>query len=86
MATLNILFADGLNISNITGLEHATSLTNLNLFDNSISDISAISARSGFMRSELTNLTDLWLFNNPLSAKSHRLIPYFQATGVRVFF
>ena len=86
MATLNILFADGLNISNITGLEHATSLTNLNLFDNSISDISAISALSGFMRSGLTNLTDLWLFNNPLSAKSHRLIPYFQTTGVRVFF
>ena len=70
MATLTRLEAPNSNISDLTGLEHATNLqrlslsnltklTSLSLSDNSISDISALS--------NLTNLTWLDLWENSIS-------------------
>ena len=57
MATLTEL--DATNISNLTGLEHATNLTALYLGYNSISDISPLSG--------LTNLRTLFLNDNNIS-------------------
>ena len=59
MATLTRLTASGTNISDLTGLEHATNLTSLSLWSNSISDISAVAG--------LTQLTSLGLHNNLIS-------------------
>ena len=69
MATLTQLEAPNANISNLTGLEHATSLTRLDLGadgqafgainSNSVSDLSPLM--------ELTNLTWLRLRNNSIS-------------------
>ena len=69
MATLTILFAPNANISDLTGLEHATNLTKLNLGDveeegrfinsNSVSDISPLAG--------LTQLTLLGLENNSIA-------------------
>ena len=59
MATLRYLLAYNANISNLTGLEHATNPTSLDLSNNSISDISALSG--------LTNLTSLNLVDNLIS-------------------
>ena len=59
MATLTSLDARNANISDLTGLEHATDLTSLNLQSNSISDISLIAG--------LTNLTSLNLQSNSVS-------------------
>ena len=59
MATLTRLSATESNISDLTGLEHATNLTRLLLDHNCISDISAVA--------DLTNLTNLWLHHNSIS-------------------
>ena len=59
MATLSTLVARNANISDLTGLEAATNLTELELHENNISDISAISG--------LTNLTVLGLYRNSIS-------------------
>ena len=59
MATLTSLNAINANISDLTGIEHATNLTVLNLQSNSLSDISPIAG--------LTNLTVLNLQSNSLS-------------------
>ena len=59
MATLTQLDAPNANISNLTGLEHATNLTRLYLRKNSISDISAVAG--------LTKLTYLYLGWNSIS-------------------
>ena len=59
MAALTILFAAEANITDLTGLEAATSLTWLWLGHNNISDISALAG--------LTQLTTLWLDNNSIS-------------------
>ena len=59
MATLIRLEAPNANISNLTGLEFATNLTRLVLWDNSISDISPVV--------RLTNLTELALGGNNIS-------------------
>ena len=59
MKSLTTLKAFKTNISNLTGLEYATNLTELSLDDNSILDISALSG--------LSNLTHLWLPGNSLS-------------------
>ena len=59
MLTLTQLFAPNRNISDLTGLEHATNLAGLWLADNSISDLSPVAG--------LTNLTRLWLWNNSIS-------------------
>ena len=66
MANLTRLSARYANISNLTGLEHATNLTWLYLGNNSISDISALEG--------LTNLRRLYLLGNGLSNVS-ALVP-----------
>ena len=81
MLGLQGLGAGSHQITNLTGLEHAHSLTWLNLTDNSLSDISALSGLtqlttlylSGTSLSDisalsgLTQLTELYLRNNTLS-------------------
>ena len=59
MATLTRLKAPYSDISDLTGLEHATSLKSLDLRRNSISDISPLA--------ELTKLTSVILYNNSIS-------------------
>ena len=59
MATLTTLQASNANISDLTGLEHATNLTSLELHENSISEISPLAG--------LTNLTNLELRGNSIS-------------------
>ena len=59
MARLTALHAPNANISNLTGLEFATNLTRLVLWDNSILDISPVV--------RLTNLTELALGGNNIS-------------------
>ncbi len=59
MVNLTELIARNANISDLTGLEHATNLTDLRLRDNNISDISSLSG--------LNNLTALWLSDNNIS-------------------
>ena len=59
MANLTGLRARFANISDLTGLEHATNLTWLILSDNSISDISPLAG--------LNNLTKLYLSDNSIS-------------------
>ena len=62
MANLTELEAESADITDLTGLEHATNLTILNLGNNSISDISPVA--------ELTNLIDLFLYSNSISNAS----------------
>ena len=59
MRQLIELDAQESDISELTGLEHATNLEKLRLFENSISDISPLS--------KLTNLTFLNIFDNSIS-------------------
>ena len=59
METLTGFRANNANIRDLTGLEHATNLTWLNLRFNAISDISPLA--------ELTDLTGLYINNNPIS-------------------
>ena len=65
IATLTELFTNNANISDLTGLEHATNLTELQLHNNVISDISAITDISPL--AGLTNLTVLWLYKNAIT-------------------
>ena len=62
MANLTTLTARNAQISNLTGLEHATNLQKLDLRDNTISNISALSG--------LTNLESLKLKGNNISSVS----------------
>ena len=59
MEALTVFFAHDENITDLTGLEHATNLTWLWLGDNNISDISALAG--------LTQLTILMIENNSIS-------------------
>ena len=59
MAALTVLNADTANISDLTGLEQATNLTELYLYNNYISDVSPLAG--------LINLKWLSLYNNELS-------------------
>ena len=59
METLAFLEALDVDISDLTGLEFATNLTHLWLYNKNISDISALSG--------LTNLKDLWLSDNNIT-------------------
>ncbi len=60
MANLTRLEAKGANISNLTGLEHATNLTYLDFWNSSVSDLSPVAG--------LTNLTHLgFVANNAIS-------------------
>ena len=79
MATLTELAAGRANISNLTGLEHATNLTELRLNDNDLSDLSPLAG--------LTELEWLYLNRNPLSYPSiYTHIPTLQQGGVEVQF
>ena len=59
METLVVLYATNKNVTNLTGLETATSLKQLRLAHNNITNISPLAG--------LTNLTQLWLDNNSIS-------------------
>ena len=59
MKHLPQLIAPNASITDLTGLEHATNLTLLNLSDNSISDISPLAG--------LNNLAELYLSDNSIS-------------------
>jgi glucan-binding YG repeat protein len=59
MISLNVIYAKSQSISNITGLENATNLEDLTLWDNYVSDISPLT--------NLTNLTYLDLDNNNIT-------------------
>jgi len=59
LKSLFSLLGDDKNISNLTGLEHCTSLTVAFLSNNQITDISPLAS--------LTNLKSLWLENNQVS-------------------
>ena len=81
MATLTFLDATGRGIQNLTGLEHATSLTSLWLSDNRLSNISVLSSLTSLVElrlernrigdvsplSSLVNLTTLRLAGNQIS-------------------
>jgi Leucine-rich repeat (LRR) protein len=59
MLSLTILGAVANGIVSLVGIEYATNLTELYLYDNQISDISALAG--------LTNLKELYLYNNQIS-------------------
>ena len=77
LATLSgVLDASASNISDLTGLQHCTNLTQLYLYNNQISDISLLS--------NLTNLTDLSLEGNPLTAPAGPIIQALKDGGTTV--
>ena len=65
MANLTVLRALFANITDLTGLEHATNLTELYLSDNSISDISPLAGFNGW--SNISDLSPLKGLNNLIS-------------------
>ncbi len=81
IATLTFLSATESNISDLTGLEHATNLTTLWLNNNSITDISPLAGLNNLTGlllddnsvtdisplSELNQLTTLWLGRNSIT-------------------
>ena len=81
MATLHEFRAGNSNISDLTGLEYATNLEGLGLWNHSISDISVLSGLTDLKSldlsdnsisdisplSSLSNLEGLWLSNNSIS-------------------
>ena len=81
MANLTSLTARNAQISDLTGLEHATNLTSLDLRDNTISDISALSGLTNLEHlrvdensitdvqplTSLVNLEKLWIAGNSLT-------------------
>ena len=80
MATLTGLYAADANISNLTGLEAATNLTELDLSGNSITDISPLVANTGLGEGDFVNLD-----GNPLNDTSlNTHIPTLRSRGVEV--
>ena len=69
---LTTMVASQRGIINLTGLEHCTGLTVLNLYDNKISDLSPLAS--------LTNLSELYLCSNQISDIS----PLANLTGLTV--
>ena len=59
MESLTVLSASGAGIADLTGLEHASGLTNLYLWYNQITDVTPLA--------DLTALTSLLLYNNQIS-------------------
>ena len=59
LCTLTLLLAGGLSISNLEGIQECSNLEQLELFDNSLTDISQLHF--------LTHLTHLWMWNNQIS-------------------
>ncbi len=82
MATLTQLDAPNANISNLTGLEHATNLTELALDNNGISNLSPLVSNTGLGEDDKINVR-----GNPLNAASiNTHIPTLQRRGVEVLF
>ena len=80
--TLTELRAPNANISDLTGLEHATNLTSLELDINFISDLSPLVANTGLGNGDYVNV-----LGNPLNAASiNTHIPALQSRGVTVEF
>ena len=81
MTTLVYLYIDTHDLSDLTGLAHATNLRKLSLWGNRISDISPLAGLTDLWAlqlysnsitdisplARLTNLTELWLSNNSIS-------------------
>ena len=81
MTTLVYLYIDTHDLSDLTGIEHATNLRKLSLWGNRISDISPLAGLTDLWALQLysnsitdisplaglTNLTELWLSNNSIS-------------------
>ena len=74
-----VLLADDMGITDLTGLEYCDSLAFLYLWNNNISNISALSG--------LSYLEEVFLWNNPLSYNAINTdIPALQSRGVEVLF
>ena len=85
MDGLTDLYAEQRSISNLSGLEHCTSMTRVKLWKNQISDISPLANLTNLTvldlggnrisdissLANLTSLTDLWLWGNRISDISH---------------
>ena len=85
MATLTRLEATYSGISDLTGLEGATNLTWLNLYENNINDISPLVANTGLGSGDTVDLGGNYLLSiNPTSINTH--IPILQSRGVTVEF
>ena len=82
MLTLTGLSARNANITDLTGLEYATNLTELNLESNSISDLSPLVANTGLESGDRIGVRGNFL--NAASINTH--IPELQNRGVRVEF
>ena len=65
MKTLTSLTARDANISNLTGLEHATNLTDLDLINNNISDLAPFVSNTGLGAGVIVDVT-----GNPLNVAS----------------
>jgi Leucine-rich repeat (LRR) protein len=80
--SITSLYSDESNISDLTGIENLTSLLELTLYSNNISDISALVDNSGIDDGDYISLG-----NNPLSDDSVNIfIPELEARGVNVYF
>ena len=80
MSTMDSLAANGKEIGDLTGLEYATNLTSLSLYDNKITDISRLATLKNLKElllshnkitdilklAGLTNLTELYLWDNQI--------------------
>ena len=80
MEALTSLTARDANISNLTGLEHATNLTTLDLINNNISDLAPFVSNTGLGTGVIVDVT-----GNPLNVASISIyIPILQQRGVTV--
>ena len=82
MLTLTGLSARNANITDLTGLEYATNLTELNLESNSISDLSPLVANTGLESGDRIGVRGNFL--NAASINTH--IPELQNRGVAIQF
>ncbi len=79
---LTYIYATSSNITDLTGLEHCTSLTILHLANNKITDISPLVNNEG-----LSNGDSVQLVANPLNPDSIDIyIPQLEARGVTVYY
>ena len=82
LAGLTSLTANERDISDLTGLEYATSLTELRLRHNQISDVKPLVDKLGLGAGDV-----FWLRDNPPSEQSiNEYIPAFEARGVGVHY
>ena len=101
LLNLTHLYAPDRGITSLTGLEHARNLRELNIWRNSISDVSPLTGLTSLTRLDIQNnslsdistlagvtqLTYLDLRGNPLNAAAiNTHIPAIQANGTQVYF